>query len=282
MGNAWWNRVGSSGRLQTGQLAALAYTRFVIISHLRSGTHLLRTLLESHPALVCQSEVFNSDDPQLPYPLSTPTQEILDGWVYRDFGPEVSAAGFVVQIYHPFGLAAFPGIRHNPAWGDIWSILQAMPDLHVIHLLRENGLRRHLSHVLARKTGQWHDWDEDRLGQVTHLHAPKASHSPAGPRPAVALDRDRLEADFREVEALHAAVTRRFSGSRYFQLSYEQMCADPETIGADLLAFIGLPPCPLSPAVSKLESRPLAQSISNYPELHAAFQETRWAHFFED
>ena len=260
----------------------MAYTRFVIISHLRSGTHLLRTMLESHPALVCQSEVFNSDDPRLPYPLSISTREVLDGWVYRPFGPEVSAAGFVLQIYHPYGLAAFPGIRQNPGWGDIWTLLQAMPDLRVIHLVRENGLRRHLSHILARRTGQWHDWDSDRVTQVTHLHEPGPGPSPANQqRPAVKLDISRLETDFREVEKLHAEAAQRFSGPNYFPLSYEQMCSDPESTGARLLSFLGLPPHELAPAVSKLESRPLDQSISNFVELRDAFRGTRWAHYFD-
>lgn len=259
----------------------MAYTRFVIISHLRSGTHLLRTLLESHPALVCQSEVFNSDDPNLPYPLSTPTQEILDAWVYRAFDQQVQAAGFVLQIYHPYGLVAFPGIRPNPGWGNIWSILQAMPDLRVIHLIRENGLRRHLSHVLARKTGQWHQWDSERLELVTHLHEPAYEAKPAGPRPAVTLDFKRLEDDFREVEQLHAAVAERFAGPRYTQLSYEQLCKAPESVAADLLKFLDLEPYELTPAVSKLESRSLTRSISNFAELRSAFQETPWARYFE-
>lgn len=259
----------------------MAYTHFVIISHLRSGTHLLRTMLESHPALVCQSEVFNSDDPELPYPLSTPTREILDRWVYREFDGAIGAAGFVLQIYHPFGLRAFPGIRENPAWGNIWQILQAMPGLRVIHLRRDNDLRRHLSHVLARETGQWHDWKPGRVDTVTHLHKPQALERGGDTHAAVRLDARRLRTDFEEVEALHRAAERRFADGPYRALTYEALCEAPETLGAQLLDFLGLAPQALTPAVSRLESRPLDQSIENFAELRAAFQGTPWARFFE-
>ena len=50
---------------------------FVLVSYLRSGTHLLRTALESHPEIVCRAEPFNSDDRRLPYPLETPTAEVV-------------------------------------------------------------------------------------------------------------------------------------------------------------------------------------------------------------
>ena len=135
------------------------YQRFVIISYLRSGTHLLRTALESHPSIRCQTEVFNSDNPNLPYGLETPTQAVLDKWVYSNIAPEISRVGFVLQAYHPNALKAFPGIRANPRWSNIWDILMSMPDLKVIHLRRRNLLRRHLSHVQARASDQWHNWN---------------------------------------------------------------------------------------------------------------------------
>jgi len=282
--------VGSPGRMVPGEGFFLAYTRFVIISHLRSGTHLLRTMLESHPALVCQSEPFNSDDPELPYPLSLSSREILDGWVYREFDASIAAAGFVLQIYHPWGLKAFPGIRENPLWGDIWPMLEAMPELRVIHLSRDNGLRRHLSHILARQTGQWHDWLPERRDLVSHLHPPEpdqgieanAGKVAARDRPAVALAADRLRLDFEEVEAFHRAARERFGSGHYHSLSYEALCAEPEARGQALLRFLHLPPAELKPAVSRLEKRSLNESISNFSELRAIFADTPWAPYFQD
>lgn len=259
----------------------MSYSKFVIISHLRSGTHLLRTLLESHPALVCQSEVFNSDDPALPFALDTPTRDILEQWVYRAFEPAIQSVGFVLHAYHPWGLQAFPGIRENPTWANIWELLETTPGLRIIHLRRENLLRRHLSHVMARQTGTWHDWVADRADSITHLHAPAAINGTTSDRPRVILDPQRLQIDFEEVERLHAAVAQRFAGTRYLALTYEQLCHDRDNQSARLLEFLELPRTPLQAGVSRLESRPLAESIQNFDELRTVFRQTRWAGFFE-
>lgn len=238
-------------------------------------------MLESHPSVVCQSEVFNSDDPDLPFRLTVSSQEILDRWVYRKFDDSVRAAGFVLQIYHPWGLRAFPGIRENPHWADIWQLLEDMPGLKVIHMRRDNGLRRHLSHILARHTGDWHRWKPDLVQQVSHLHTPQIQSPPVTERPAVALDADRLRTDFEEVETLHGRVATRFRNHHYYPVSYEQLCTSPEVEGEALLRFLGLPPAKLTPAVSKVEKRPLQASISNFDALCSTFEDSQWSRYFE-
>jgi LPS sulfotransferase NodH len=260
----------------------VSYRKFVILSHLRSGTHLLRTALESHPAIVCQTEVFNSDNPDLPYPLATPTAEILGRFVYHGFPPQIACVGFVLQVYHPWGLEAFPGIRENPLWADVWPRLAALDDLRVIHLRRENGLRRHLSHVMARATGAWHAWDSDRVGAVTHLKVPTAGAGHPVRREAVTLDPERLERDFVETERLHETAARRFASHPRLALRYEDLCRDFDRIAADAQAFLGVPAVPLAPAVAKLDRRPLAQAIANYADLKHHFAATRWASFFDE
>lgn len=256
--------------------------RFVVVSHLRSGTHLLRTALESHPAVVCQTEVFNSDSPNLPYPLDTPTGEVLARWVFRPLRPAVSRVGFVIQAYHPFGLKAFPGIRENPAWGDVWSLLEAMTDLRVIHLRRENGLRRHLSQVMARATGAWHAWDPGRVETVSHLKPPGPTDTVDRDRAAVTLDPQRLEVDFQETHRLHDAVARRFAAHAYHALTYEELCRNFAGATAAVQAFLEVPVVPLQAAVSKLEQRPLADAIANYEALRRHFAGTPWAPYFDE
>lgn len=260
----------------------MQFTRFVIISHLRSGTHLLRTLLESHPGIVCQTEVFNSDNPNLPYPLSTPVEAILNEWVYRDFPPQIKCAGFVLQAYHPGGLKAFPGIRENPGWSEIWTRLQQMPDLKVIHLRRKNGLRRHLSHIMARQTGTWHHWDPAKVNDVTHIEKPLLQNHSGSPRPQVKLQAEQLRLDFEEVDQLHQRINSLFSSGLYFPLVYEDLVAEPERWGAELLGFLGVAPRELKAAVRKLENRPLSTSIENFDTLKQDFIGTPWQDYFEE
>lgn len=262
----------------------MSYTRFVIISHLRSGTHLLRTMLESHLEIVCQTEVFNSDNQNLPYALSTPTSEVLDRWVFRDFPEPITCTGFVLQAYHPGGLKAFPGIRENPHWADIWPRLQNMSGLRVIHLRRDNLLRRYLSHMMARATGNWHHWDRDRVSTVSHIEKPSIQGRDANNRPPIKIDAENLKLDFEEVEELHQQVEQRFGQQfgqgAYLPLSYEQLCSEPTRMAGQLLQFLGVAVAPLQAAVNKIEDRQLEASIENYAELKQAFVNTRWQAFF--
>jgi hypothetical protein len=260
----------------------LVYRKFVLVSHLRSGTHLLRTALESHPAIVCQTEVFNSDNRQLPYPLTTPTADVLRDWVYRAFPGTVACVGFALQVYHPWGLQAFPGIRENPVWADVWTQLSHMTALRVIHMRRENSLRRHLSHVMARRSRVWHAWDSERVGLVSHLVPPSEQAAVAASPDPVALDPHRLALDFEETERLHAAVSYRFRRHDVCAISYESLCANFASTCRTVQQFLQVPAVPLTAAVSKLERRPLSQSIVNYGELKRHFAGGRWAHFFDE
>lgn len=264
-------------------LVSMHYQRFVIISHLRSGTHLLRTALESHPAIKCQTEVFNSDNSNLPYSLETPTQQVLDEWVYKDIEAGISHAGFVLQAYHPHALAVFPGIRANPKWADIWEILAAMPELKIIHLQRNNLLQRHLSHLQARQSGQWHNWNARQLEHISLLEHPPEKHIDQyqAPRPLM-LDAERLQQDFLEVEYWHRFVARHFQQHSYMQIAYEDLQQHYPESCSKILQFLGLAPVPLNSGVHKLEKRSLCESIGNYDALKQYFAGSPWQHFFED
>jgi hypothetical protein len=258
---------------------------FVLVSYLRSGTHLLRTALESHPEIACQSELFNSDDRRLPYPLATPTAEVLERWAFaRPLPSETRRAGFVLHAYHPHALRAFPGIRPNPAWADVWQRLAAMDDLLVVHLLRHDLLARHLSHLLARATGYWHAWEAGAADRVSHLHAPPAEQvGQVRERPApVVVDPDRLELDFEEVTEWRRAADRALAGRPILHVGYEDLRADFAAVTDRVQRFLGVEPVPLRPAVARIEHRPPAEAIANYAELRARFAGGPWAELFPD
>lgn len=256
---------------------------FVLISFLRSGTHLIRTALESHPNIACQTEVFNSDNPHLPYPLSLKTEEVLTKWAFKVPDENTTHAGFVLQAYHPNGLKAFPGIRQNPDWNNVWDILASMPDLKVIHLRRSNLLKRHLSHRKARHTGQWHNWKSERLSNVSFLETPTAQQidRPANAH-ALTLDADNLAVDFADVSAWHDFAERKLGHLPSLKLTYEDLCSDFEAQCQKAQAFLGVQQQPLTSAVNKLETDKLSSSIANYQQLKDAFAHTQWAEFFED
>jgi hypothetical protein len=255
----------------------------VLVSYLRSGTHLLRTALESHPEIACQSELFNSDDPSLPYPLTTPTAEVLERWAFaRRLPPGTRRAGFVLHAYHPHALRAFPGIRANPRWSDVWELLAAMEDLVVVHLTRRDLVARHLSHLLARATGVWHAWDADAAARVSHLHPPPPEQTGlVRPQPpAVVVDPDRLELDLEEVTAWRRSADRALHRRPILHVQYEALCADFAGVTGRVQDFLGVERAELRPAVTKLELRRPEEAIANYAELRRRFAGGRWAALF--
>ena len=258
---------------------------FVLVSYLRSGTHLLRTALESHPQIACQSELFNSDDRRLPYPLETPTAEVLERWAFaRPLPPGTLCSGFALHAYHPHALRAFPGIRANPHWQDVWPRLAAMPDLRVVHLRRRDLLARHLSHLLARATGFWHAWEAGAAGRVSHLHPPPPDEvgRRRGPTPPVEVDPDRLELDFEEVTGWRRAADRSLRGRPILHVEYEELCAGFGPVTRRVQRFLGVEPLELRPAVARLEERSPEQAIANFAELRRRFAGGPWAGFFAE
>lgn len=264
-------------------VAAMDYRRFILLSHLRSGTHFLRTSLESHQRIVCQTELFNANSRTLPYPLTTPTEEILKRWGFPQRPAAVQASGFVIHSYHPGSLAAFPWLRPNPRWQDVWERLAAMPDLHVVRLERLNLLRRHLSQVVADRSRQWHNWDASRVGGVSHLAPPPAAQIDAPRRdPApVRLDLEAMVADFEEVEALRRRARERLGHLPTVDVTYEDLCADFTSVCDRIQHFLGVEPRRLETAVSKLETRPLADAVENLDDVHQRLAGTRWADFVD-
>ena len=263
---------------------ALTFQPFVIISYLRSGTHLLRTSLESHPSIICQTEVFNSDNPNLPYPLSMPTQQVLDQWVYNKITAKIKHVGFVLQAYHPHSLRTFPGIRANKNWENIWSILANTPNLKVIHLKRKNLLKRHLSHLKARASGQWHNWNALQLGKVSLLERPAQSHIDQYQKSthSIIIDANLLKQDFLEVEYWHKKAEEFFKQHQCLAITYEDIAHDLSNQSLKVLNFLGASSLNLNSAVRKLEKRSLIESIANYYELKEVFTNTRWHAFFEE
>jgi hypothetical protein len=148
----------------------------------------------------------------------------------------------------------------------------------------EKILRRHLSHVMARKTGNWHNWDPGRVEQITHLQPPPKEQIGSGKRsgPGVELDPVQLQIDFEEVEYWQEKARTLLSHHPMPGIFYEDLHIQFNRTCETVLQFLNIEPRELQAAVKKLETRTLSESIVNYTEIKSIFAGTRWAHFFED
>lgn len=221
------------------------YTRFMILSSPRCGTHMLASALAEHPAIVSLSEVFNPDFLlDAPFGEDTAEDTILDEHVFCAYPPSVHAVGFPLHR---------AGARFG-RWPTLWQRLERDQDIRIISLSRLHLLGRYLSYRLMRERAPR---DEPRI-----------------------ITPEELKAEFRIQETLVSAFGERFARHPTLHLKYEQLLDDFEEQVLAVQEFLGVAPLPLKPTTKQSESVPYRRIIANYDELAQHFAGTRWGWLF--
>jgi LPS sulfotransferase NodH len=139
-------------------------------------------------------------------------------------------------------------------------------DFRIIHLRRENLLRRYLSHYIAnRVTGV--TWAV--RGQTIPEVQP------------VVLDPRECQKDFETVLAREKNIAELFAPHPGFSISYEEMIASDAKKIQSLLDFIGVSRRELTTTTQKLGRDDLRQVIANFEELHTHFAGSPHSKFFD-
>ncbi|MGR8935813.1 MAG: hypothetical protein ACU837_15740 [Gammaproteobacteria bacterium] len=226
-----------------------AYRRFLMLSSPRSGTHMLRTSLNMHPAIEAKTEMFNPDwTKQEAFDETAPALSILNDHIFCEYPSEIAAVGFILHR---------SGARFGN-WPELWPLLEADSELRVISLRRCNLLQRYLSYHAMR------DRNQGRAFRAKHLSV------------------DELRAEFEQQEQALAEFDQRFAGHPMMKLSYEQLCGDYRATLRRVQTFIGAPYAGIIPGTERNEQIPLHESIANFDELANAFADTRWSWFFRE
>lgn len=222
-----------------------AYRRFVILSSPRCGTHMLRSALVPHPALVAFTEVFNPDflfdDP---FDENTPEETILEQHIFTDQPPGIGAVGFALHR---------TGARFG-RWPTLWQRLEQDHDLHVISLSRVQLLGRYVSYRIMR---------EKPIPGETLVITP-----------------EELKADFRIQETVVSAFDERFARHPMLQLKYEQLVEGWDEQMRRIQDFLGVEHLPLVPETKPNRGLPYREVIANYDELAEHFRGTPWGWLF--
>ncbi len=224
------------------------YQPFVIVTRSRSGSNLLVSMLDGHPQTHVEGELLGRV-------WGGSVDGILDR-LFRSYPSFVTAVGFKYFYYHP--------VDGDPE--QAWRALERREGLRFIHLTRRNLLRIEVSRRLAASTGTWSQRRpaSTRFKEPVHLTAPD------------------LERRF-EVTRRHEAMARaRFGRKPWFELSYEDLIADPAGRASDVQRFLGLDVQSVRSPLVRQNPEPLSALIANYEALAADFRDTRWASFFEE
>ncbi|MBE2199066.1 MAG: sulfotransferase [Anaerolinea sp.] len=242
-----------------------AYTKFVVLGRSRTGSNLLRSLLNDHNQVEAYGEVFRSQDSMdwdhIGYLQNGKMQHLLlqdpikfvGERIFRRYPKETAAVGFKIFYYH----------AQQPNWQPIWPYLQAQTDLHIIHMKRHNILETHLSRKRAELTDSW----VNTTGEKERV-------------PTVTLDYQECLADFERTRAYETEFDQRFAHHPKIELVYEALARDNEAEMQRIQQFLHLPYQPVKPSIFKQAHKPLSQAIANYAELKAQFAGSPWESFF--
>lgn len=224
-------------------------TKFLILTHPRSGSNLLRRTLNTHPAICSQGELFNAG-------LRGDKVKNTDSVLQRAFtchDPAVQAIGFTLH----YEQAVYKEINPLPKL--------LIPELRIIHLWRRNLLRRYLSKKVAMYTGTW-----------VSLH--RGNRAPR----RIEITPEELDRDFSWVTEQSRIGRDLFRNHQSCDVFYEDLSDRFEETIDNCERFLGVDPLPAMPACEKLETRTLAESIKNYKELKSHFATTPWAVHFDE
>ncbi|CBJ35891.1 sulfotransferase [Ralstonia solanacearum] len=232
------------------------YQKFAVASTPRAGTHLLRTMLGSHPSIEMHGEAFNRFGQHLlPYSTHDATiQTILERHLFRPYFEYVEAVGFVL----------FRDLDEHWGEDDVWSALAKIPDLKVILLDRTNRLERFVSLQKSLRDHVWYVGKND---------------SRVMPDSRLAVSCDELTEFIDHDLENRAQFCTRFRECNIFPVAYEDLLKDPDAMAAALLEFLGVSPARLLVGTGKKEQRPIGTIVSNFDEIKSRLSHTEYAHY---
>lgn len=227
------------------------YSKFIIVSHARSGSNLLLNSLNSHPNIIAEHEIFAAHNRQI----GENFHPILNN-LFGERPETAKAVGCKIFYYH--------------LNRDEWQQISQIPGLKVIHLKRKNRLKMIVSMKVAFKTSQWGITDESERIDATQKQ--------------VYLDYDFLCNKFEDIESSEKTTEKLFKPAQIANVCYQDLVNQHENTLSSLFDFLDLPAFAVS--TEKIEHKkqnpePLSQLIQNYDELKAKFANTPWASYFD-
>uniref|UniRef100_A0ACD5WN91 Uncharacterized protein n=1 Tax=Avena sativa TaxID=4498 RepID=A0ACD5WN91_AVESA len=240
---------------------------FVIVSMQRSGSGWFETLLNSHPNISSNGEIFNKMDRRENVSSILQTLDKLYNldWLTSAAKNECTAAfGFKWMLNQGF-------MDHHD---DILSYLNKK-GVSVIFLFRRNTLRRLIS-VLANN----YDRDAKQLNGThkSHVHSEEEAEILAKFKPE--LDVSTLISNIRDVEKYMGDCLDRFNTTRRMVLYYEDLISNRNAL-LRVQEFLGVPLRKLVSRQVKIHRRPLPDLVRNWEDVNSKLKGTEYARFLD-
>jgi LPS sulfotransferase NodH len=246
---------------------------FMITGPARSGSTMLVHLLRSHPDICSHDEVFSPD--KVKGITGTYLQKIEADPGFLD---QLTADRFCDPVKFLYNKVLDPQgkkivgfkLKHDelvlPGYRTVRDEIVSNRKMRIIHLKRNNLLRRYLSHYIAAN-----------ITRVTLA----VGEQPIPELCPVRLDPVDCERNFEIVLAREAEFGALFASHPHFYISYEDIVSGHISTLNSLVDFLGVSRRALTTPTKKLGRDDLRGVIANYDELREYFAGSRFAKFFD-
>ena len=226
------------------------YQKFIIITRSRTGSNLLISLLNSHPCVSTEGEVFNRLNDRS-------WKAVWDG-IFSKYWYSINTVGFKLFYYHPM----------DDSGEALWNAIQENQSIRIIHLVRKNMLRTYVSREIALKQDIWTS-QEAQLKETTKTKK-------------VEIDGGKCIEEFKRIQGWEQNTRERFSTHPFLEISYEDMVSDKKEVMQSVFDFLNVPNHTVSSELKKQNPESLPNLIENYDSLSKLLQEHGYGHLLEE
>lgn len=266
------------------------YCKFLLISTQRSGSSFLTTLFQSHPSIVCYTELLSINQCSFGYPFFFEENDkkmlllrnknivrFIKKIIFRGYLDEFKAVGFKThydQLAYPLFEKAFRYLKKHK-------------EIKIIHLIRKNFLQTLVSNELAVVTNQYFTTNPVITEKIINsgLLDKQFSYSVVEKdleNVCISLDFEKVRNYFEETERSIELYRNAFSLHEMKEIFYEDLIQNQQQVTETLLNFLGVENKTLSSVLLKQNTRTLSDVIINYKELEEKFRGSKWAWFFTE
>lgn len=223
------------------------HNRFAIVASPRTGSNFLYSGLKNSPQVNIYHEILGPQHRK----------------VGKGFDQRISALyRRQKKNVRSVGLKLF----YNHLTDREWQIFHDMPDFQLIHLTRENLLRRAISFELALANNQW----TQQSGRANHQQN------------SVRIDTDKLMARLDEQVLREETFRSRFSDRTLLEVSYEQLTSRPDSEFRRIANFLQLDTIDAGAiGLKKQNAGQLSELVENYSQVEKLLRPTSYSRFLE-
>lgn len=232
--------------------------KFFIFAQGRTGSKLLTDLLNAHPRVHCDKEIFNSSfylgssHLFFPYRLVEGKAKFYKNKIY----------GFKDKVYQ---------IEYQQNISDSLNFVHYLfrNNWKIIYIKRKNIFKHALSNYIANKRGQFHAYKEGKEPEFGKLHI----------EPQELIERMEKRRKFQEKEA------EILEGVEHLSLIYEEDLNNPgnqQKTANRIFDYLGLKHVKVSTRFKKVNTRSNRDLISNYDQIEKILRDSPYEVFLQD